>query len=195
MSDLSQARRWGMELLQNCGDAVYENTPNNVRITLSEDKLLFEHNGKPFRVKDILSIINQVSSKNPDEKTVGQFGTGFNTTFQLSEIVEISSVLSDKSEDGALPYRPFKVTLDRRGHSKEDILKSIANSMSELENVDESELEAEFDPRAFNTRFTYLLTCEEGKICARTGVSDLKNTILYILLFSPTIASVEIIDQ
>ena len=195
MSDLSQARRWGMELLQNCGDVAYENSPVNVRITLTEDKLLFEHNGKPFRVKDILSIINQVSSKNPNEKTVGRFGTGFMSTFQLSEIVEISSVLSDKTADGALPYRPFKVTLDHRGHSKEEILASIAHSMKELEYVDCAELETEFNPRAFNTRFTYFLNCDEGRICARTGVSDLKNTILYILLFSPTIASVEIIDK
>ncbi len=196
MSDLSQARRWGMELLQNCGDVAYENTPANVRITLTEDKLLFEHNGKPFRVKDILSIVNQTSSKNPDEKTVGQFGTGFMTTFQLSEIVEICSVLSDKTEDEtALPYRPFKMTLDRRGNSKEEILESIENSMHQLDDIDEAELEAEFDPRAFNTRFTYFLNSEEGKICARTGVSDLKNTILCILLFSQSIASVEIIDK
>lgn len=30
-------------------------------------KLQFLHNGRPFRTKDILSIVNQVSSKDPDE--------------------------------------------------------------------------------------------------------------------------------
>ena len=200
VSDISQARRWVMELLQNCGDTAYDGKPVNVRITLSQEQLLFEHNGKPFRVKDILSIINQVSSKSDSENTVGRFGTGFNTTFQLSEVVEIRSVLSDEMTNDAgetipLPFRPFTVTLDRRGRKKEDILDSIARSMKQLDNVDENELDSPFDPAAFNTRFTYILENEESRKCAVTGVTDLKNTVISILLFAPSIESVELADR
>ena len=90
-SDITQARRWPMELLQNAGDLAYEDRQVRVRVRLERDRLVFEHTGMPFRVRDILSIVNQVSSKNPGE-TVGQFGTGFITTYQLSEKVEIRSV-------------------------------------------------------------------------------------------------------
>ena len=95
VSDVSQARRWVMELFQNSRDAAYEDQPVKIRIELKENILSFSHNGRPFRVKDILSIINQVSSKTPGENLIGQFGTGFMTTYQLSEEVEVQAVLKD----------------------------------------------------------------------------------------------------
>ena len=117
-SDVNQARRWVMELLQNARDVAYPDKPVKVKITLDENQLKFSHTGRPFRVKDILSIVNQVSSKVDDEETVGQFGTGFVTTFQLSEQVELEGVLKDEG----LPYKPFSVSIDRRGSTKDEIL-------------------------------------------------------------------------
>ena len=104
VSDVSQARRWVMELFQNSRDAAYEDQPVRIRIELKDRVLSFSHNGRPFRVKDILSIINQVSSKSPGENTIGQFGTGFMTTYQLSEQVEIQAVLKDEG----LPFKPLR---------------------------------------------------------------------------------------
>jgi len=118
VSDVSQARRWVMELFQNSRDAAYEDQPVKIRIELKENILSFSHNGRPFRVKDILSIINQVSSKSPEDTSVGQFGTGFMTTYQLSETVDIQGLI----KDGELPCKPFSVRLDRRGTTKEEIL-------------------------------------------------------------------------
>lgn len=89
VSDVSQARRWVMELFQNSRDAAYEDQPVKIRIERREDLLSFFHNGRPFRVKDILSIINQVSSKNPGENTIGQFGTGFNQEFDDEGLREL----------------------------------------------------------------------------------------------------------
>lgn len=108
VSDLGQARRWIMELLQNSQDTAYTGQAVRVKVILDKEKLQFLHNGRPFRTKDILSIVNQVSSKDPDEDTVGQFGTGFMTTYQLSEVVGIQSVLKDEG----LPYKPFSIELD-----------------------------------------------------------------------------------
>lgn len=127
VSDVSQARRWVMELFQNSRDAAYEDQPVKIRIELKENILSFSHNGRPFRVKDILSIINQVSSKTPGENLIGQFGTGFMTTYQLSEEVEVQAVL----KDGQLPYKPFSIHMDRRGTTKEEILAGIFDTMEE----------------------------------------------------------------
>lgn len=188
-SDITQARRWVMELLQNARDLAFPDRPVDVQFILEEDTLTFRHSGRFFRVKDILSIINQVSSKNPGEG-VGQFGTGFMTTFQLSEKVEIHSILK---EDGC-PGKEFRITLDRSGRTKEEILQAIAKNLDELRVADEALEEAGNDRTSvYNTEFSYWLSNENGRRIARTGMTDLSDTILYVMLFSEMIGSVELI--
>ncbi len=188
VSDISLARRWVMELFQNSRDVAYDDQPVKIKIELKDETVSFLHNGRAFRVKDILSIINQVSSKNPDENTVGQFGTGFMTTYQLSEEVEIKSIL----KDGDLPYKPFSIHINRRGSSQETILDEIGKSMEELKLADGCP-EVQFVKEAYNTEFLYHLDSRESYQTAKTGMDDLKSTILYVLLFSERIAQVELI--
>lgn len=186
-SDITQARRWPMELLQNAGDLAYEDRRVSVRVRLEKNQLIFEHTGKPFRVRDILSIVNQVSSKNPGE-TVGQFGTGFITTYQLSEKVEIRSVLKEEG----LPYKRFSVILDRSGKTHEELHEAIEKNMSELSIADEGEELRDYDKDGFNTAFVYHLESSHSREIALTGMRDLRDTILYIMLFSQSIKSVEL---
>ncbi len=189
VSDTSQARRWVMELFQNSRDVAYEDQPVKIRIVLTDNCLSFFHNGKPFRVKDILSIINQVSSKSPDESTIGQFGTGFMTTYQLSEVVEINSILKDEG----LPYKPFSIQIDRQGIKKEEILEGIFKTMNDLKTADDADELSNYDKNAYNTEFKYLLNHKENYEIAKIGMNDLKDTILYVLLFSEKIEQVELI--
>ena len=61
-SDVNQARRFLIELMQNARDLAYKKPdgtpePVSIRIRLSDTELEFSHNGKVFSVKDILSII------------------------------------------------------------------------------------------------------------------------------------------
>ena len=90
-SDERYALRWISELLQNTRDCAYKDQGVKILIELQEDKLIYKHNSKPFRVKDILSLINQVTSKVDDSETTGKFGTGFMTTMLLSDIVNTKS--------------------------------------------------------------------------------------------------------
>lgn len=191
-SSLSQARRWVMELIQNAGDTADGTV--RIRIEHTEDKLRFMHSGRPFRVKDILSLINQVSSKTDDDSTVGQFGTGFMTTYQLSEQVEIDSVLSDRDGEEAVSPKRFHVLLDRGGHTQQEIRDSIAKSISELKSSIESP-EAEIVSGALNTVFTYHLNSDDSTKAARTGLEDLSCNILFIMLFSSVIESIEILKD
>lgn len=188
-SDITQARRWVMELLQNARDLAFPDRPVNVQFILEEDSLMFRHSGRFFRVRDILSIINQVSSKNPGEG-VGQFGTGFMTTFQLSEKVEVHSVLK---EDG-YPGKEFRITLDRSGRTKEEILQAIERSLEELRQADRNPEYMGHDQNSgYDTEFCYRLNNENGRRIARTGMTDLSDTIRYVMLFSDKIGSVELI--
>lgn len=191
VSDLSQSRRWVMELIQNARDIAYPDRNVRIRIELNDSTLKFMHSGKPFRIRDILSIVNQVSSKGDDDSTVGKFGTGFMTTYQLSEQVEIDSVLSDSFEGTQLPPKKFHITIDRQGHEAKEILDGIAQSMTELRTVDGFP-ETDLDSDAFNTVFTYHLDNDGSRDSARTGIEDLKHNILFIMLFSKRVGSIEI---
>ena len=196
-SDVNQARRFLIELMQNARDLAYKKPdgtpePVSICIRLSDTELEFSHNGKVFSVKDILSIIYQVSSKKPGEG-IGQFGTGFMSTYQLSERVELTSYL--KNDDN--PYLPFTVCLDRSGLNKEEILDAIERAMAQLMAADQAEgiPDEEFDLTGYNTSFLYHLDQERSREIARIGMEDLDHTILYTLLFSPQIRAVELIYE
>ena len=68
-------KRWIWELIQNAKDV-----PNNfgrveIKIELTKESLKFMHNGQYFSVENVLGILQQVSSKdsnNKDEQT-GKF--------------------------------------------------------------------------------------------------------------------------
>lgn len=191
MSDISQSRRWVMELLQNARDCSYKDTGVKVRIELKDNELIFSHSGKPFRIKDVLSIINQVTSKASSEETIGQFGTGFMTTFLLSDRVTINSVLKEEG----LPYKPFTISMDRSSSDKDGILAGIAKTMSELERVDASEEITDFSKEGYNTVFSYPLKDSYHYNIAKTGFEDLKETILYVMLFSTPLKEIELISH
>ena len=184
------ARRWPQELLQNAVDAGVKGRPVRARIVLSDDRVEFSHNGAPFKLDHIISLINQVSSKKRENtEAIGRFGTGFVTTFQLSEKVELMGIL----EDGGLSPRKFKIMLDRSGRDHEAITASITASMEMLAETDKAE-DADYDPDDYNTSFIYHLDTQESRECAGIGVEDLCNTSGYILMFSEGLESIEIQD-
>ena len=185
--DEVQARRWPTELLQNARDLSTSDRPVRVRIELTDDSVRFLHSGRPFSVKDILSIINQVSSKSPGEG-VGQFGTGFLSTFQLSMRVDVRSYLKEDGE----PYRPFHVCLDRSGTTHEAISAAIQQAMEDLKAADQSEAAERLDWSALNTEFCYHLQDPRSRMIARMGVEDLRWTLPCILLFSRMLGEVEL---
>lgn len=187
-NDQNQARRWVMELLQNARDVAWEDSMVKVRIELTDRELKFSHTGRPFRVKDILSIVNQVSSKVDDENTVGQFGTGFVTTFQLSELVSLQGVL----KENGLPYKAFRVDIDRQGNTQDEVLSGIAHAMESLKAADAEPELTDYRKDEFHTTFTYVLKDENSRRIAHIGMEDLKETICYVLLFSQKIGSVEL---
>ena len=185
--DEVQARRWPTELLQNARDLSTPDRPVRVRIELTDDSVRFLHSGRPFSVKDILSIINQVSSKSPGEG-VGQFGTGFLSTFQLSMRVDVRSWMKEDGE----PYRPFHVCLDRSGTTHEAISAAIRQAMEDLKAADRAEPAEYLDRSALNTEFCYHLQDQRSRKIARMGVEDLRRTLPCILLFSRMLGEAEL---
>jgi hypothetical protein len=113
------------------------------------------------------------------------------TTFQLSDFVTISSVLKDDD----LPYKRFKISMDRSSLEKDGILEGISDTLKELDTVDDHPEITDFDRESYNTVFCYPLKNAYHYNIAKTGFDDLKETILYVMLFSIPLRSIELISH
>lgn len=189
--DEGQARRWAMELLQNGRDVAYPDRGLKARFELYDDRLVYCHTGQTFRVKDILSIIYQVSSKQPGGDSVGQFGTGFMSTYQLCEKVQLESILKDAEE----AYCPFQVMLDRTGTEAAEILKKIQESVEQIYASENTAWEGTLDKDQYNTKFTYYLEKPLNKQTAQIGMRDMKENVLFVMLFSSKVQEITLIER
>ena len=187
-SDERYALRWVSELLQNTRDCAYKDQGVKILIELQDDKLVYKHNSRPFRVKDILSLINQVTSKVDDNETTGKFGTGFMTTMLLSDVVNIKSILQDQD----LPYKPFEVDINRSPETSPGIVDEINKSINQLYKADEKEEIKNFNQDDYNTTFTYELKNDKNRKAAMTGIQNLNETIYYIFAFSNKYRSIKV---
>lgn len=196
------SRRWVWELIQNATDVKYENEKVSIEIILDNDKLIFKHNGKYFRIKDIFSLLQQVSSKDSQnlEGQTGKFGTGFIGTHLLSDIVDIKGIIHLEDND----FREFQVSLDRGEQKSEILAKNIQQSIELFYEINkrpdifklrpnylEKRKETDYD-----TTFTYHLNDEEKKESAIKGINDLINTVPTTLITqNDKIKQVTIIDN
>ena len=124
-NDANTAYRWIWELIQNAKDV--PNSSGKVDIEISFDTsnktLEFKHNGRLFSTKNIIFLIEQVSTKERDkieqkkERSTGKFGTGFLTTHLLSKRVTVSGYIQDDEE----PISKFSIDLDRTSGLQREI--------------------------------------------------------------------------
>lgn len=193
-SGVDSARRWVIELLQNARDVAFDNQKVKVKIVYDDtlNIVTFSHNGRFFRTKDILNIIHQVTSKDKDENSIGQFGTGFMSTYTLSERVKIDGIAHDDENPDL--YKMFTVNIDRTKNDSDGIEKSIRDSINDFKRIDDNEElnVSNIDKEAYNTTFTYYLQNNVAKKNAKIGIEDLIYNIKYIFLFSERIDSIEI---
>ncbi|WP_238882953.1 ATP-binding protein [Clostridium sp. YIM B02551] len=176
----NSAKRWIWELCQNAKDVC--NSTGKVKISIDYNRenrsAIFKHNGKAFSMMNVMSLINQTSSKDRNDETdrkSGKFGTGFITTHLLSEIVNVSGIL--ETETGK--YSRFRITLDRTGHERNEIIEALERSVEQLQEC-QAILVDELDIDEYNTIFEYELD-EDGIEVARQGIENLRVSAPYIL--------------
>lgn len=178
------ARRWVWELIQNAKDVSDEGVV--IKIDVEEDTVRFRHDGKPFKVIHLTSLINQVSAKDRNDKsTTGKFGTGFLTTHLLSKIVEVEGVLKEDTN----PYKQFTITLDRTSSDIAKLAATVEETMYYLDQID-SMPDIDYNVGDFATRFTYHLTTHTAKRIAQAGYEDLINCIDYVLICQPKVKEI-----
>ncbi len=201
LNDPSQsAKRWVWELMQNAKDVKNAYGKVSIQIDLYQDRLVFSHNGDPFRMTNITGLIQQVSSKdsnNSDEEVTGKFGTGFIATHLLSDIIEVKGIVHHKNQ-----FKEFEVALDRSGRSSEELLPKIESTLEKIRAIDSDpafvlreqylQYRQEID---LDTTFTYNLANDEKRQAAIDGVKDLANTLPLTLVNVPKIKNVRIVDH
>lgn len=186
----NSVKRWIWELCQNAKDVC--NSTRKVKISIDYDetqkKVLFKHNGKAFSMSNILSLINQASSKDRNdgsERKSGKFGTGFITTHLLSEIVNISGIL--ESDSG---YSKFNISLDRRGKEKNEIIAAMERAVDDLQGCVPIGF-FDFDEDEYNTVFEYELD-EFGLQVAHDGMENLRVSAPFVLAMLSEIEEITI---
>lgn len=193
-NDKNTAFRWVWELIQNAKDVTNSSGKVDIEINFDVDNktLEFKHNGRLFSTKNIIFLIEQVSTKERDqlehkkEKTTGKFGTGFLTTHLLSKKVTVSGYIQDDDD----PISQFSIDIDRTSTLQKEIIESIETSCNQLER--NSILAEEIiDENGFNTCFTYRLD-NYGVTVAREGINNLIISAPFIFAFVPEINSIQI---
>ena len=189
-------RRWFWELLQNASD--YNETVD-VILELSEDVVVFKHNGNPFRAIDTENLIAPDSGKDDQEirsiDMIGQFGTGFISTHVLSFRITVAGVIRSEKEESQ--FAQFKFDLNRKEYQdKEKLKESIAASSSQLEKSLEL---ITYNSTLFNTSFTYHLKENiaglDSTAIVADGLAYVMDMLPYTLSCMPKIQSVKILNH
>ena len=176
--------RWIWELLQNAHDASVASDQKFIaRINDNSKELVFLHNGSGFTIGQIYHLIFHGSTKVEDEKTIGQYGSGFLATHLLSWDIDVSGLL-DNIEDPDLPddgkYFNFRLTR-KPGEKVEELADSMKNTWDNLKPV--SLLSVPI-PEDFTTRFLYPITEESAKAAVRQGIKTLEQCAPFMFVFN-----------
>ena len=177
-------RRWIWELIQNAKDSIAgEDCLQNhvsIELTISDDTVVFTHNGAPFNPKNRLGLLYQYSKdKRNQEGSTGRFGTGFMTTHCLSRVVEVKGDVSTPDEG----VRGFSVTIHREGNSEEEMIQG-------LKAMESSDC---FYERPFGkTTYTYHVNSESGRRAIKLGIDEVKRQICKVMCFCPELESVSV---
>lgn len=176
----NSVKRWIWELCQNAKDV--SNETGKVKISINFDKInnnvIFRHNGRPFTMTNVMSLINQSSSKDKydgSERKSGKFGTGFITTHLLSEVVNVSGII----EVEKARFSKFQITLDRTGHDKNEIVSAMEKVVDQLQAC-QSLTEDEIKTNEYNTIFEYKLD-KGGVEVAQQGIDNLRVSAPFVL--------------
>lgn len=188
----SAKKRWFWELLQNASDY---NQSVNVKLTVSNDRVTFMHDGSPFSIRDVLNLISPDSNKQFDEvhtDNIGKFGTGLVSTHILSAIMQIEGLCVDNEN---ICYK-FNLTLDRSCFgNKQELIEQITQAN---ESFKES-LTRNTNSAGFQTSFSYLLNKSLPTLAPilahELDLTYLYEVLPYTLCFMPKVKSVQIEDN
>lgn len=175
--------RWIWELIQNARDASTGLNGLHVRVNLRPEELIFQHNGAPFKDREIAHLILHGTTKQAADG-VGRFGTGFITTHLISRHIRVRGKLVDG--------RCFDFDLNRDGTNADELRVAMWASSEEFRASIDRQLAEVAWP--FTTEFRYPLN-EHTLDVVKSGMDSLRTCVPYLLAFNPVLTSVSIDDD
>lgn len=169
-------KKWPWELLQNAFDAAISSGQKDLNIEIlvaSNGNLVFSHDGGrgAFTEKEFFRLLTRGTTKDsPDEEQEGRFGEGFVVTHVLSEVVDVTGSIGD--ERG---FRPFKITIDRRG-TWEEISKKIDELITKIDSLDSRSREP-----CGKAYFEYSYPHSPTLKAIEEGLSSIQDLIPYVI--------------
>lgn len=192
--DENTAHRAIWELVQNARDLANSSENGSkcvrIRIELSDDELLFAHDGKHFNYDSLSSLIKQVSSEEKeDPDAAGQFGTGFMTTHKFSRILYINS--SYEVQSGTyVPLDRFKI--DRSANELSPMRDAMTEQLMNVKKLLEKETTT---VKIDWTEFVYTIDTEERKEAAQQGIDTVMELMPYVMTINERIVECCITDN
>jgi len=173
-------KRWVWELLQNACDA----SATFATIAHEPGAVTFQHNGRPFTMKEAVHLIRHGSTKGEDGKTRGQFGSGFLTTHLLSPVIYVSG----QTDEG----RSFKFPLERGVHDSVDEIRGKIDDACRDLSVSLSANESGVSG-AFTTEFRYPIeNADDVSEAVNEGIKMLRLCAPLVIAFNAEIKRIDI---
>lgn len=186
LNDLNSNRegmqtRWIWELLQNARDASNGANSLTAFIEYCESKIVFLHNGRGFKEREIGHLIFYGSTKVEDDDAMGKFGSGFLTTHLLSPVIDVSGQLKDG--------KWFEFRLERTPDSVGALRRSMDRAWADFK--PSSSLLTEQIPEGFTTRFLYPIG-SDARDAVDKGIATLKQYAPFAVVFNQEFSSINI---
>ena len=177
--------RWIWELLQNARDASKASNTLTASIDYRPGELVFLHNGRGFKEKEIGHLIFHGSTKTEDEGKIGQYGSGFLTTHLLSWAIDVSGQLDDG--------RWFDFCLKRKPDSEVTLRDSMDEAWNNFNPSSSAIQDDDFTTDdGFTTRFAYPIRTEESQKAVEEGILMLKECAPFVVVFNPEFSGINI---
>lgn len=189
----NDANRAIWELFQNAIDL---SDHCDITITLTEDHLMFRHNGQPFTPMTLDCLFKQVSSKTLEERKttfednepVGQYGTGFITSHTFGKRIEINGALI--KEDGYVVLNNFFI--DRNTDNWKELGQRIRLLKKEVGRLLKEG--SKLAPPYPDTVFSFQTISKNNKDCAIKAVNSLRTILPYVITLNPRLRKVIVKD-
>lgn len=173
--------RWIWELLQNARDASNGTDSLTAFIEYCESKIVFLHNGRGFKEREIGHLIFYGSTKVEDDDAMGKFGSGFLTTHLLSPVIDVSGQLKDG--------KWFEFRLERTPDSVEALGRSMDRAWADFK--PSSFPLTEQMPEGFTTRFLYPIG-SDARDAVDKGIATLRQYAPFAVVFNQEFSSINI---
>ncbi len=198
----NHAKRAIWELFQNAVD-LSEHCEINVKVT--NEELIFSHNGVPFNMHTLDCLFTQVSSKTLTEKKldraeadpIGQYGTGFMTSHSFGDVVKVSGAIKDEFEgedtqtnsEGHIKFE--NLVIDRSTQDWEKLCDEISNLRNQVKELLNRTLTFEELP---TTDFRFGFNNDLNRKRAFEAIESLKTILPYVMIFNDRLKKVTVTD-